>query len=320
LKRSNLAGIGFAIFASTALIAPAEALTFNNSFNTTDINNNFGANAPSFMSALSAAESAFTSIFNDPVTINITFDASNIAGGYLGQTSAFISRHSWSAIQTAASADATSTADKTSVNPGGSLNGVAPSANLWITTANAKALGLAAASNASDGTITLNAAYNYFYGSSPVGGAYGMVGVMEHEISEVMGRLGLSGGSVNGNPGQYSLLDAFSYTAAGTRSLGNGAGNYFSIDDGATAGLSFNNASGGDTRDWASANLTNDAFNAFSSSGVINAFSATDITVMDVLGYNLTNPVPEPETYAMLLAGLGLLGFSARRRKQQRAS
>jgi uncharacterized protein YjiK len=30
----------------------------------------------------------------------------------------------------------------------------------------------------------------------------------------------------------------------------------------------------------------------------------------------LTAPVPEPETYAMLLAGLGLLGFVARRRKQ----
>jgi hypothetical protein len=29
--------------------------------------------------------------------------------------------------------------------------------------------------------------------------------------------------------------------------------------------------------------------------------------------------VPEPETYAMLLAGLGLLGFAARRRKQQAA-
>jgi len=26
--------------------------------------------------------------------------------------------------------------------------------------------------------------------------------------------------------------------------------------------------------------------------------------------------VPEPETYAMLMAGLGLLGFMARRRKQ----
>lgn len=30
----------------------------------------------------------------------------------------------------------------------------------------------------------------------------------------------------------------------------------------------------------------------------------------------VTSPVPEPETYAMLLVGLGLLGFSARRRKQ----
>ncbi|WP_306594714.1 PEP-CTERM sorting domain-containing protein [Janthinobacterium sp. 35] len=27
-------------------------------------------------------------------------------------------------------------------------------------------------------------------------------------------------------------------------------------------------------------------------------------------------PVAEPETYAMLLAGLGILGFLARRRKQ----
>ncbi|MBV6322207.1 FxDxF family PEP-CTERM protein [Duganella sp. HSC-15S17] len=34
---------------------------------------------------------------------------------------------------------------------------------------------------------------------------------------------------------------------------------------------------------------------------------------VDVKGY--TTPVPEPETYAMLLAGLGLVGFMARRRK-----
>jgi N-acetylmuramic acid 6-phosphate (MurNAc-6-P) etherase len=29
--------------------------------------------------------------------------------------------------------------------------------------------------------------------------------------------------------------------------------------------------------------------------------------------------VPEPETYAMLLAGLGMMGFVARRRKQKAA-
>ena len=35
--------------------------------------------------------------------------------------------------------------------------------------------------------------------------------------------------------------------------------------------------------------------------------------------YTPTSPVPEPETYAMLLAGLGLIGFSARRRKDNTA-
>lgn len=44
---------------------------------------------------------------------------------------------------------------------------------------------------------------------------------------------------------------------------------------------------------------------------------------LDNLCYNertcpsISAPVPEPETYAMLAAGLGLLGFAARRRKQK---
>ena len=38
-----------------------------------------------------------------------------------------------------------------------------------------------------------------------------------------------------------------------------------------------------------------------------------------VLGYELVMGVPEPETYAMFMAGLGLMGFIARRRKNGQA-
>ncbi|OEZ92182.1 PEP-CTERM motif protein [Janthinobacterium sp. HH107] len=34
-------------------------------------------------------------------------------------------------------------------------------------------------------------------------------------------------------------------------------------------------------------------------------------------GFGGVNPIPEPETYAMMLAGLGLLGFTARRRNKR---
>jgi Matrixin/PEP-CTERM motif len=43
-----------------------------------------------------------------------------------------------------------------------------------------------------------------------------------------------------------------------------------------------------------------------------------DIAGVQVLyGVRTVTAIPEPETYAMLLAGLGLLGFAARRRKQK---
>lgn len=40
------------------------------------------------------------------------------------------------------------------------------------------------------------------------------------------------------------------------------------------------------------------------------------VFTMDDLSFNVV-PIPEPETYALMLAGLGLVGFVARRRKQQ---
>jgi hypothetical protein len=126
-----------------------------------------------------------------------------------------------------------------------------------------------------------------------------------------MGRLGISGGTIGSTTNSYRVIDLFSYTGAGTRGLGNGAGNQFSIDNGTTLLKAFNNAqaNGLDSRDWASG--TNDAFNQFSGSGVTNAVSTVDLRVMDELGYDrvTTSAVPEPATLAPALAGIALAGL-----------
>lgn len=49
-------------------------------------------------------------------------------------------------------------------------------------------------------------------------------------------------------------------------------------------------------------------------------FDTTFLESFAVIIEPITSPVPEPETYAMLLAGLGFLGFMARRRKLKEAA
>ncbi|MBI5789952.1 MAG: PEP-CTERM sorting domain-containing protein [Rhodocyclales bacterium] len=51
------------------------------------------------------------------------------------------------------------------------------------------------------------------------------------------------------------------------------------------------------------------------------AFPSRDYVGLDNVSVQaVAAPVPEPETYALMLAGLGLMGFVARRRKQRSAA
>ena len=97
--------------------------------------------------------------------------------------------------------------------------------------------------------------------------------------------IGISGPGSSGNGYQQSSdgigMETVAYPGDGRRSF----------NDSKTLGASFVNLTGGDLSGYMSANADASGFSAA--------------------------VVPEPDTYAMMLAGLGLLGFVARRRKQK---
>lgn len=304
------------IVALLSVSAPSNALTINLTFDGT-VATQFGANAGNFQTAANKATLAFTSIFNDPINVNITMSA--VAGtSILGQSNSFIFAVPYTNLRNAVVADATSSDDALAIGATGSVVAADPNVGgtWWVTRAQRKALGLAADDLTNDGTCTFGAGFTYDYDpSNGIGaGQIDMVGVMMHEISEVMGRIGIALGTVGGNANSVTLLDNFSYSAAGTKALGNPVGNYFSINGGTTNLKVFNSVSGGDTRDWASG--SDDSFNAFSSSGVVNPLTTVGIQSMDVIGYTLTpTAAPEPGAIALVALG-GFAGLLLKRRNR----
>jgi hypothetical protein len=104
----------------------------------------------------------------------------------------------------------------------------------YVSNAEAKALGLQPSVNPIDGYIGLNSSDSFSFDPSnrAVNGDYDAIGVLEHEISEVMGRVGALGMTgANGEQnwhGWYTPLDLFRYASPGVRDLTPGPG-YFSV-------------------------------------------------------------------------------------------
>jgi hypothetical protein len=178
-----------------------------------------------------------------------------------------------------------------------------------MTQAEAQALGLYPNDGSLDGQVWFNSTTPFSYSptATPASNQFYFVGIVEHEISELMGRLSFL---------SYSPIDLYRYSSPGVRDLstgGKGSTAYFSIDNGATNLGTWNNqSSNGDLADWypqGPAAGGNDAFNDYSNPGVLNVLSSSDITLMEALGWTTTQSSQVPTVTSALIqaANLGIL-------------
>jgi hypothetical protein len=176
--------------------------------------------------------------------------------------------------------------------------------SLYLGSAEQKALGLIGPSSTLDGAVGISSAFSWDFSptATPTASQYYLIGVLEHEITEVMGRVS----DLDYGPGDYyTIADLYRYSSPGVHDVssgGTGSTAYFSIDNGVTnLGSWNNNPNKGDLGDWYPSGPApggNDAFNDYSNPGVINAVSANDVTLMDAIGWTIGNPIVTSVTAA----------------------
>ncbi len=262
--------------------------------------------------AISFFEQHFTNAYN--VVVDLTFSLGNLgSNGAVGENYSNYLSYNYSqvydAIQTVDGASSATATQKEAAASLASLFGVndpTGGGNFWLTTADARALGLATASSApsSDAKVTLNSGYSYTWSQSGgiAANTFDAVGTLEHEISETLGRTAFLGQSMFDGNADYNILDLFHFGSAGQlaepfntaayNAFVNGGSAYFSIDGGKTQGLPFSSyqevQSGNDVADWSST-VSGDSF-GYATAGLVDAVSPTDMQTLNVLGYSETSP------------------------------
>ncbi|HLY54793.1 MAG TPA: NF038122 family metalloprotease [Stellaceae bacterium] len=250
-----------------------------------------------FFTAVNAAVDFWERELVNPIAVTIHFgwgevNGSTIGGGALAESVERGISANFAAVTGGLSGAATSANDMTSVSH---LPGVDPTsgAGFFVTLAEAEVLGLFSTTpNTLVGFAGLNSNEPFTYDplNRGTGSDFDAIGAMEHEISEVLGRIAGSGQTpMGGGTAEFSPLDLFRYVSPGVLAVTPEAAS-FSIDGGAHMLLPFNDPTGGDDAgDWGPS-VNGDSFGE-GSPGTAGLVSPTDLEVMDVLGYVLA---PDP--------------------------
>ncbi|MGE4048370.1 MAG: NF038122 family metalloprotease [Acetobacteraceae bacterium] len=154
---------------------------------------------------------------------------------------------------------------------------VNPGSTMFVPGAQAKALGFSAANATTlDGAIGFSstASYTFDPANRAVTGKIDMIGLAEHELAHVLGRV---------TYGWVTPFNLLRYSAPGVwQPTGTSVQTYFSIDGGVTNLGNFSRT--GDSDDW-DYGMSDDVSAAFISKGLELVFSDADRTLINALGY-----------------------------------
>jgi hypothetical protein len=338
------------------LSGAASALSFNFSF--------VAGTSLAAEQAFAMAGQRWSSLFSDAVTLDMTVGTASLGSNILAATYSNEQSYGYGSVYSALTADRSSASDSTAVaslsssgsfgmlinrtsdNPNGSgsatpylvNNGSANNTKLVLTTANAKALGLATAAPSKVGVCASNCdasiefsnafAFDYNPVDGITAGYYDFVGIATHEIGHALGFIsGVDLLDTNSRSPNFfaadqflaSPLDLFRYSAASTPLhvidvTARTTGKYFSIDGGATVGPSFAtgkvHGDGNQASHW-KYNQGLGIMDPVVPTGTVMAIGTNDVQALDVIGWDVT-AVPEAPSFALF--GVGIVGLALRRR------
>jgi hypothetical protein len=327
----GLACMVAAFVAATAL--PAQALTITPYFGSSITSD---PNAALIEGTINDAIQFYNNTFSNPIDVGIVFQQAPLDLGGVASTEPIWYQPSYASYTSALASDSLLHPENTALATAvANLPNDNKADTVYATSAAMRALGFSDAvggygtdgvlgHGAVDAVVTLSTIYHFAYSGTPDSTQFDAYGTIQHEIDEVLG-IGDTGsvtsfvqtvalGAIVDGQSAVGPMNLYRWGQSGTGTrvpTMTWVNSYFSIDSGVTHIVPFGPGSG----DWAlSAGCGTVQGYACAAQKVALDLSSPEVIALQAIGYNLAAPVPEPQSYVLMLAGIGLVGGWARRR------